>query len=80
MKHTIRLLAALLLSIAMFAEDTVPEPTQNPEAIFRLFRTQNVYTLLKLDTRTGQIWQTQWGTEAAYRSVEVINPYPLAGC
>jgi len=54
----------LLATIAFAADETpVPEPTQDPDAPYRLFRTLNIYTLLKLDTRTGQIWQVQWGDE-----------------
>ena len=32
-----------------------PEPTQNPDATFRVFRTQNIFTLLKLDTRIESV-------------------------
>lgn len=53
---------------------SIPEPTQNTDVPYRLFRTQNVYTLLKLDTRTGQIWQLQWGEKA---SVIPINSKTL---
>jgi len=30
---------------------------------FRLYETQNIYTLLLLDTRTGRLWQTQYATD-----------------
>jgi hypothetical protein len=43
-----------------------------------MFRSQNIYTLLKLDTRSGQVWQVQWGTEDGYRWVQPINLKPLA--
>ena len=59
------LAAFLLTATPAFAEDPVPEPSQNPNATYRLFRTQNIYTLLKLDTRSGLIWQVQWGDEDA---------------
>lgn len=63
------ILALCLFSVSAFAqsESSLPEPTQNPEASFRLFRTQNVYTLLELDTRMGRIWQVQWSTNDASR-------------
>ena len=68
------LLAANLLVLIsfFFAEQGLLEPTQNPEASYRLFNTQNIYTLLKLDTRTGQIWQVQWG-ESANRFTVPLN-------
>jgi hypothetical protein len=57
--------ALLLVSVSVFAADdiSIPEPSQNPGAVFRLYRTQNIHTLLKLDTRTGQVWQVQLGDE-----------------
>ncbi len=64
MKQMVLFLATLLLlAVPVLAQDNIPEPTQNPNASYRLFRTQNIYTLLKLDTRTGQVWQVQWGDE-----------------
>ena len=73
MKRILLFATALVLFAALTpAQDNIPEPTQNPNAIFRLFRTQNIYALLKLDTRTGQIWQVQWGDEQ-HRFVLPIN-------
>lgn len=78
MRRTSLAVAALLLLAApMFAQGTIPEPTQRPDAPYRIFRSQNIYTFLKLDTRTGQVWQMQWG-ETGYRWVEPINTKPLA--
>jgi hypothetical protein len=57
------LLCCTIASAKGQSEQYLPEPTQNPDAAYRVFRTENVYTLLKLDTRTGQIWQVQWGDE-----------------
>ena len=76
----IGLLAALLsLSVpALPEDDPVSEPTQRTDAPFRLFRTKNIYTFLKLDTRTGQVWQLQWGTDDNHRFIEPINLKALA--
>ena len=43
-----------------------------------------MYTLLKLDTRTGQIWQVQWSTDDAARfsvpvNLSVLLPSGTAG-
>src|SRR5215471_2229359 len=80
MKYILTAFALLLLyATAWPADDTaVPEPTQNPNATYRLFRTQNLYTFLELDTRTGQVWQMQWGTTKNYRLVAPINLVVLA--
>lgn len=50
-------LALLISAVPVIAQSDAPfpEPTQNPEATFRIFRTQNIFTVLKLNTQTGQI-------------------------
>jgi hypothetical protein len=65
MRRLMIVLPLLLLVISAAASDDspLPEPTQNPDATYRIFRTQNIYTLLRLDTRTGIVWQVQWGDE-----------------
>jgi hypothetical protein len=73
-------LFAVLLTVpaALPDDDPVSEPTQRTDAPFRLFRTKNIYTFLKLDTRTGRVWQLQWGTDDSRRAVEPINLNALA--
>jgi len=74
MKRIRVLLLLCVCVIPAVADDSpMPEPTQNPDATYRLFRTQNIYTLLKLDTRTGQVWQVQWGMDDNQRFVLPIN-------
>jgi len=78
MKPKVIAAASLLLfaSLALGQEDRPPEPSQNPEAPYRLFATRNIYTLLKLDTREGRIWQVQWGDED-HRFSAPLNLTPL---
>jgi hypothetical protein len=68
-------LAFCLFSASALAqtESWFPEPSQNPQASFRLFRTKNIHTLLELDTRTGQIWQVQWSLDEANRFSVPLN-------
>jgi hypothetical protein len=63
--YRILFLAVCLSFVPAHAQNDAPfpEPTQNPNAKFRVFRTQNIFTLLKLDTRTGQVWQLQWSQD-----------------
>lgn len=39
--------------------------SQLREPEFQLFKTQNMWTFLKLNTRTGQIWQVQFSVKGA---------------
>jgi len=34
---------------------------QKIDARFRLFKTQNIWTFIELDTATGRLWQVQYG-------------------
>lgn len=71
--------SALLLSLSGVAQaqTSVPEPTQDPLAPYRLFRTQNIFMFLLLDTRTGRVSQMQWSTKTESRFVEPLIPKPL---
>jgi len=60
------------------AQGCNPGPAQKPGVPYCLFPTDNIYTFLKLDTRTGQVWQVQWGKGPEYRWVQPINPKPLS--
>lgn len=69
-----RILISLIIGLATvssFAQSTSEAPIQNistdSTVIYRLFSTRNMYTFIKLNTRNGQMWQVQWGTESKYR-------------
>ena len=38
-------------------------PADEELARYKLYPTTNMWTFLKLDTRTGQVWQVQWSLE-----------------
>ncbi len=69
------IIAAIIMTsnVTASAADWVTEPTQRTDAPFRLFRSQNIYTLLQLDTRTGQVWQLQWSTTQSNRFIIPIG-------
>ena len=69
---------AVVSPVVAQSQESIPEPTQRTDVPYRLFRTQNIYTFLKLDTRTGLVWQVQWGTDPKYRWVAAINLAQLA--
>lgn len=69
----------LVLSTNIFAEVPYSEPTQNPNVRYRLFPTQNVWTFLKLDTMTGQIWQVQFSVKGDdYRFETTLSSLDIA--
>lgn len=47
-------------------------------ARYKLYKTDNMNYLLKLDTFTGRVWLIQWSLEIAEEDVDVINDSPLA--
>ncbi len=61
----------ILSTISAFTQTTTDAPIQNistdNSVLYRLFSTKNMYTFIKLNTRNGQMWQVQWGTESKYR-------------
>lgn len=70
MKKIIFSLIIGLASITAFAQSTSEVPVQNistdSAVVYRLFATRNMYNFIKLNTRNGQMWQVQWGTESKY--------------
>lgn len=49
----------------------------NDEARYELYSTQNIWTFLKLDTRTGRIWQVQYSLEEGKRGEWILNSQSL---
>lgn len=57
---------------------TPPIVTQkNNDAVFKLYQTQNMWTFIKLNTRTGQMWKVQFNTEDDKRFETYLNLTPL---
>jgi len=64
-------------SVTAFAQSTSEAPIQNistdSAVVYRLFATRNMYTFIKLNTRNGQMWQVQWGTESKYQYENTLS-------
>ena len=77
MKRIIFSLIIGLGSITAFAQSTSEVPVQNistdSAVVYRLFATRNMYNFIKLNTRNGQMWQVQWGTESKYQFVSTLS-------
>ncbi|MEI7508453.1 MAG: hypothetical protein WCJ62_03210 [Flavobacterium sp.] len=55
------------------SNNVVETNQENKSSVYQLFPTQNVYTSIKLNTRNGQMWQVQWGTETKFRFVTALS-------
>jgi hypothetical protein len=64
--------------MSLTAQTTVSEPSQSPTVQYRLFRTNNIWTFLKLDTITGKIWQVHFSVEDDNRAILELNTLDLA--
>lgn len=71
------LLIFFSFSNLILAETPLSEPTQMPDAYYRLFRTTNMWTFIKLDTRDGRMWQVQYGIESSNRNIVILNDQVL---
>ena len=65
MKKILVLIVLAVSAVTTMAQDVdvnfpATEYAQDPKANYRLFKTRNVYTFIKLDTRTGQMELVQW--------------------
>lgn len=77
MKSIIFSIIIFLASVTTFAQSNSEPPIQNISTdsivVFRLFATRNMYTFIKLNTRNGQMWQVQWGTESKYQFESLLS-------
>jgi hypothetical protein len=74
MKKTIVCLALLLFALSLSAQELQPVDVPN----FKLYPTANMWTFLKLDTRSGVIRQVQFSVEGSDKRFETyLNLVPL---
>jgi hypothetical protein len=62
----------------LYAQNAVLEPSQSPTAPYRLFKTNNIWTFIKLDSATGKMWQIQFDMKGDNRGSVVLNSQDLA--
>lgn len=76
---TFALLMTTMLSFAKTPNDSIISELSKQISFlqekdrYKLYPTENIYNLLKLDTKTGMIWQVQWGLNDDYEGVFDIN-------
>lgn len=82
MKKIILILFALCLSLTAMAQSDSFKATDNandPNATYKLYPTQNMWTFLKLNTANGKIWQVQYSVQGEeYRYETSLNLIPYA--
>lgn len=72
-------LLMLVMVASVFADtSTVPEYTQNPDAQYRLFKTQNNWVFIKLNTCNGKLSLVQWSTDGNQLE-QVLSDVSLIG-
>lgn len=77
-KFVLAVFISLFAFASVFGADTgVSDPIQNPNVPYRLFRTTNIFTFLKLNTVDGRIWQVQFDVQGSNRFTVVLNDQPL---
>lgn len=89
MKKIVLPFMLLFLLVMVGCTDNAPKPTSK-EGVreqliqtydierFKLFSTQNMWTFIKLDTQTGQMWQVQYSVKGDEERFEYdLNPNPL---
>jgi hypothetical protein len=64
----------VLTCIDVFAQNTVSEW----DTPYRLFKTNNIWTFIQLDTITGKMWQIYFDTQGDGRGAVVLNDQDLA--
>lgn len=58
--------------------DDIARSVSNNTPRYKLYKTENIYNLIMLDTATGQVWQVQYGMNDAAEAMAVpIDKEPL---
>ena len=73
---------SLTLNTPTHAADKIKFETDPPQRLdvrFRLFKTENMWNFLELDTQTGRLWQIQFTVDKDSSRIKLpINSSPLA--
>jgi hypothetical protein len=77
-KNLIILFVLIIISNNVFAQNSIPEPTQSTTTPYRLFRTQNMWAFIELETATGRMWQIHFDVNGNNRGQVVLNSRNLA--
>lgn len=81
-----RILFVLLVIIVFGQEFTIAQNVNTSSSLtaisdenYKLYPTSNMWNFIKLDTRTGRLWQVQFSTQGyEYRFQSVLSDYDLS--
>lgn len=65
----------MALSLEQIRKQVIFESEQSR---YKIYKTDNLYNLLKLNTQTGQIEQIQWNLDSDYEGTVVVNNADLS--
>lgn len=74
------LILLLLVGVTSYAQNSGPSGklATNTDFAFKLYPTTNMWTFLKLDSRTGKIWQVQYSVDGdEHRLESTLNDVDL---
>lgn len=81
MKRLLFILFAIIVSSRefVFAQEIETDSVQMTlnEENYKLYPTENMWTFLKLDTRTGKVWQVQYSVNSDNYGEVVVNDWDL---
>jgi hypothetical protein len=83
MKKVLFSVIVVLISMTSCAQnqagsnENTQKKQQNEAVRYELYKTQNMWTFIKLDTRTGKMWQIQYDTKGSNRFETYLNLLPL---
>ena len=75
-------LMVLFITLTSYSQNQVNDTTkssyeqkqiENTSLVYKLYPTVNMWTFIKLNTRTGQLWQVQYHTESDKRFQSILN-------
>lgn len=73
------LLGLTFIALAQSSPAKITDNTNDPQAVYKLYPTENMWTFLKLNTANGKIWQVQYSVKGVdYRYETTLNMIPYA--
>ena len=76
-RNNLKITSDLEDSLLVTKINTIYNKLENIIPRYKIFKTENIYTLLKLDTATGRVWQVQYRSAETSSKTIVIDSISL---